>query len=161
MGGGVCVSESGVQPAIGGQQCDVTLRAALQNKSVVCSGSWFTNIQWCNCNDIITGAGSLLAYTRIYWNGRERRKGYFYAAHFASFQGYIGVCPRPEHVLLSHRQLFTGLTETYLPTYRLSDSLLKVDKLIVPKVLQSEMLKNIYETPLGIVRCKSRARQGM
>ena len=25
------------------------------------------------------------------------------------------VFPRPKHVLLSHRQLLTGLTETYLP----------------------------------------------
>ena len=37
--------------------------------------------------------------------------------------------------------------------------LFKGDKLIVPKTLQSEMLEKIYETHLGIVKCKSRARQ--
>ena len=41
----------------------------------------------------------------------------------------------------------------------LSDSLLKVDNLIVPKMLQSEMLEKIHETHLGIMRCKSRARR--
>ena len=39
-----------------------------------------------------------------------------------------------------------------------SDSLLKVDKLIVPKTLQSEILEKAHETHLGIVRCKSKAR---
>ena len=38
----------------------------------------------------------------------------------------------------------------------LSDSLFKVDKLIVPKILQSQ---KIHETHLGTVRCKSRARR--
>ena len=35
--------ESGAHPAIGGPQCDVTLHAALPNKSVVCSGWRFTS----------------------------------------------------------------------------------------------------------------------
>ena len=37
--------------------------------------------------------------------------------------------------------------------------LLKGDKIIVPKTLQSEMLEKINETHLGIVKCKNRARQ--
>ena len=41
----------------------------------------------------------------------------------------------------------------------LSDSLLKVDKPTVPRMLQSEMLKKVHETHLGIVRCKSKARR--
>ena len=66
-----------------------------------------------------------------------------------------GVCSRPKQVLPSHRHYWS---------YRdvltcLTDSLLKVDKLIVPKMLQSEMLEKIHETHLGIVRCKSRARR--
>ena len=37
--------------------------------------------------------------------------------------------------------------------------LFKRDKLIVPKTLQPEMLKEIPDTHQGIVECKSRARQ--
>ena len=37
--------------------------------------------------------------------------------------------------------------------------LFKGDKIIVPKTLQSEMLEEIHETYLGIVKCKNRARQ--
>ena len=37
--------------------------------------------------------------------------------------------------------------------------LFKGDKIIGPKMLQSEMLEKIHETHLGIVKCKNRARQ--
>ena len=61
---------------------------------------------------------SPLAYTCISLNGRERQERYFYSTRFATFQGCMnGVCPRPEHVLLSHSYVLVLLRRIYLPEW--------------------------------------------
>ena len=94
-----------------------------------------------------------------------------YKAHLLNYTGKKNVIPT-QHTLRRCKVLYEGSfpqaqtrtpisqTVTYW-SYRdvltcVSDSLLKVDKLIVPKILQSQ---KVHETHLGIVRCKSRARR--
>ena len=81
-------------------------------------------VQWWDCKDMNRGGIKLElvqsppAYTCSYLNGRERQERYFYSTRFATFQGCMNwVCSMPEHVLMSHRQLCTGLIETYLPAW--------------------------------------------
>ena len=143
VGGGGGRFESRAQPAIGGQQCYVTLHTLLQNKSVVCSGSRFTKP---TC-------------LHMYFFKRQGATGTLFLLNT------LCDVSRLYERSLPHAQTCTSVSQTVMYwSYRdvltcLSDSLLKVDKLIVPKMHQLQMLDKIHETHLGIVRCKSRARR--
>ena len=111
-------------------------------------------VQWWDCKDMNRGGIKLelvqspLAYTCSYLNGRDRATGTLFLLNTLCDVSrlYEGSLPQA--------QTRTSISQTCL-----SDSLPKVDKLIVPEMLQTQMLEKIHETHLGIVRCKSRARR--